>query len=99
MTIYIFLLFIASINVFLKNRAIYIANCFFIACIIGFRYRIGTDWWVYDKLIYRANNDYKILGIIEPGSFFLLKLSALFDSRGYEFLVVMQGLLTFYVFF
>jgi hypothetical protein len=54
---------------------------------------------VYDKLIYSANNDYKILGIIEPGSFFLLKLSALFDSRGYEFLVVMQGLLTFYVFF
>jgi len=55
------------------------------------RFRIGTDWWVYDKLIIQARDSSELIGLIEPISFGALWISGFFGLWGYEFLCLLQA--------
>lgn len=62
-----------------------------IVLMTALRFRIGTDWWVYDKLIIQARDSSELIGLIEPISFGALWFSGFFGLWGYEFLCLLQA--------
>jgi hypothetical protein len=44
---------------------------------------VGTDWWVYEKLILAASESTELFGLIEPFSFALVFISGIFNPLGY----------------
>lgn len=95
MIIYVLLLLVSTINLYLKNVKLYLTTITVMLVLTVLRYRIGTDWWVYDKLIDNAERNNNLLGLIEPASFALLKLTSIAKTRSYELLIFLQGILNF----
>ncbi len=95
MTIFVLLLFVSTLNLYLKNVKLYLALTIAILILSALRYRIGTDWWVYSKLIESAERNNNLFGIIEPASFMLLKLTSFKEARSYELLILIQSIINF----
>ena len=92
---YFVLLFCAVTNLYVRSNLLYYLTMLGVVLITGLRYRIGTDWWVYEKLILDTSDSNILLGIVEPLSYLLLRCIGLLRFSGYEVLCVVQSLVLF----